>query len=383
MLDGVTDPLVAISRNYIVRRANKAYSVLIGKPFNQIIGRKCHELLRHRQSPCEDCMMNETFINRHIQNVDRSPHPNGRGAVSIHFTPCNMEDENENQYFIEHIRDITVLEELKTDLEKNNQSLASTMKHLKTAQQKVKDELRLARIIQQGILPKNAPEFDSLKMDLVYHPVTDVGGDIYDFIKFTPTRLGIFIGDASGHGLSSAFVGTISKMSLYHNSKKEIPVEQLIGEINKDLLNNVHSSHYVTCFWGIVDIVAKKLIYSRAGHPLPVLLKRNGTIILLESPGTFAGIIENAVYESRDIDLDDGDRLFLFTDGIYEALEPNSKEQEMLGYDRFVQLLKECNCLPFKKILPSLQHQLEHFSYQDDYTLILVEFNFNNQEPGK
>lgn len=383
MLDGIADPLVAISKNYVVRRANKAYISLVQKSFAETIGQKCYFLLRNRLTPCEDCLMNEALTSRSCMSIDRAAHPSGEGTVSIHFTPCVSEFENDERYVIEHIRDITLLEELKTDLEKKNLSLANTMKHLKAAQQNIKDELRLARTIQQGILPKRAPVFEGLRIAMTYHPVAEVGGDIYDFIQFSPTRLGIFIGDASGHGLASAFVGTISKMSLYHNSKEEMPVNELLSRINKDLLNNIHTSHYVTCFWGIIDTAAGTISYSRAGHPLPILLKKDGTVKRLTSTGTFIGILEGVTYEAYEQQLENGDRLFLFTDGIYEALERTEKSKEMLGYDRFVQYLFECNCLPFNKVLSSVQHQLGNFVYNDDYTLIAIEISdTSQQEPG-
>ena len=103
----------------------------------------------------------------------------------------------------------------------------------------------------------------------------------------------------SGHGLSAAFVGTISKMSLYNNSKKEMPVNELLSKVNQDMIDNVHTGHYLTCFWGIFDTRSKKFTYSRAGHPIPVLVKRNGTVIPLKSQGTFLGLLPNSMYEER------------------------------------------------------------------------------------
>ena len=373
MLDGVTDPLVEISKNFVVKRANKAYTQFLNSSFEEIIGQKCYHLLRGRKSPCTDCTLQETLLRQTDTSIERSEHPSGKGALSLHLTPCTTTDENNESFIIEHIRDISVLESLKIDLEEKNQSLANTMKHLKAAQQNIKDELRLARIIQQGILPKSAPSFEGTKINLLYHPITDVGGDVYDFIRFSPTRLGIFIGDASGHGLAAAFVGTISKMSLYHNSKEEFPVNELLSNINKDLLANIHTSHYLTCFWGIIDTSTNILTYSRAGHPFPVVLKRDGSIQQLNSAGTFIGILENAVYDVNSVQLEKNDRIFLFTDGIYDVLDRNENSKETLGYDRFVQMLSTCNCLPFNKILSTVQQNLSDYSYHDDYTLITIE----------
>jgi sigma-B regulation protein RsbU (phosphoserine phosphatase) len=162
-------------------------------------------------------------------------------------------------------------------------------------------------------------------------------------------------------------------MSLYHNSKEELPVNELLSNINKDLLDNIHTSHYLTCFWGIIDTSTNILTYSRAGHPLPVVLKRDGSIHQLNSAGTFIGILENAVYDVNTVQLEKNDRIFLFTDGIYDVLERNENSKETLGYDRFVQLLSTCNFLPFNMILSTVQNKLSDYSYQDDYTLITIE----------
>jgi serine phosphatase RsbU (regulator of sigma subunit) len=184
--------------------------------------------------------------------------------------------------------------------------------------------------------------------------------------------MGIFIGDASGHGLSAALFGTISKMSLYYNTKEEMPVHDLLYKINQDLLDNIHTGHYLTCFWGIFDLKNNTFTYGKAGHPAPVLITKDGKITPLNTMGTFLGLIAGTQFDQNSTSFDNGDRIFLFTDGIYEALDTETRT-EMLGYDRFVQILSECNYLPFNKLLSSIQKQLSDYTYDDDYTLIAIE----------
>ena len=372
MLDGITDPLAVISSSYKVKRVNKAYIALCDLEFRDTIGKKCYELLRKRITPCPDCKLNDVLKTNKLAVVENSPHPLGNGSISISFSPCNLTNESSCQHIVEHIRDITVLEELKISLEKKNDSLAKTTTILKKAQQNIRDELRLARLIQQDILPKEAPSVEGLQLAVTYHPITDVGGDIYDFIQFTPDRMGIFIGDASGHGLSAALFGTISKMSLYYNTKEEMPVHDLLYKINQDLLDNIHTGHYLTCFWGIFDLKNNTFTYGKAGHPAPVLITKDGKITPLNTMGTFLGLIAGTQFDQNSTSFDNGDRIFLFTDGIYEALDTETRT-EMLGYDRFVQILSECNYLPFNKLLSSIQKQLSDYTYDDDYTLIAIE----------
>lgn len=374
MFDGIGDPLVVITADFIIQRANRAYSELVKRSFHETIGEKCYELLRGRSKPCSDCRLKES-VNTHCSlTIARTDHPKTNGTLSITFSPFTLTKETNETSIIEHIRDITLLENLKHDLEVKNRSLAHTMKHLKEAQQNIHDELQLARNIQRGLLPTKAPGTPGLKIAHTYHPVTDVGGDIYDFFRYPSKHLGIFIGDASGHGLAAAFVGTISKMSLYNHGQHEIPVQNLVGRLNDDLINNVHTGHYLTCFWGIFNLEEHTFTYCRAGHPMPVQVKKDGTIIELTTSGTFIGILPNAPFEQATVSFDKGDRFFLFTDGIYEVEDPESNDDSnLLGYDTFIEMLTSCNKVPFSKLLTAIRKKLNPYIYEDDYTLIVIE----------
>ncbi|HEX2956905.1 MAG TPA: SpoIIE family protein phosphatase [Chitinispirillaceae bacterium] len=375
MIDGIDEPLAVISGDYVIKRANKSYSSIVNQDFHEIIGTKCFTTLRQRSSPCTDCKLNHSLSKKESLITEFSQHPTKKGVISISFSPFNLSIENDEPSIIEHIRDITLLEKLKDDLQKKNRSLAKTMKNLKIAQGNIKDELRLARLIQQGILPKSAPEMEGIKIAVSYHPVTDVGGDIYDFIKFSNTRMGIFIGDASGHGLAAAFVGTISKMSLYNHSKEEMPVDQLLANINSDLINNIHTGHYITCFWGIIDIEARTFTFCRAGHPIPVLIKKDASITELRTDGTFIGLIPDTTFEKKTITFEKGDRIYLFTDGIFEVFDDRDHQGEMFGYERFIDMLCSFNSQSFNKAFSSINSQLSRFSYDDDYTFIAIEMD--------
>jgi hypothetical protein len=298
MLDAINDPLAVVTSDYIVRRANKAYISLVGGSFQSSIGRKCYYLLRGHSEPCVDCRMPNALTLHKQQIVEHSPHPSGKGALRLSFSPYEPETVTPAaDLVIEHIRDITVLEQLKTDLEEKNNTIAAAMKKLKLAQRNIREDLRLARQIQEGILPKAAPEFPGIAMSITYHPVADVGGDLYDFIPFSEEKLGVFIGDASGHGLAASLIGTISKMSLFNHSRHDIPPGELISAINLDLVSNIRTNHYLTCFLGVFDRTKQTFTYSRAGHPIPVVLSRDGSIHHLNSIGTFAGVLDDAKYE--------------------------------------------------------------------------------------
>ena len=371
MFDAIGDPLAVVSADYTLVRANKAYTSLVSGSFPESIGQKCHFLLRGRTEPCADCLLSKTLSSNTPQITEHSPHPSGKGALRLGFSPY-LFDANAARAtcIIEHIRDITILEQLKTDLEEKNLTLAQAMRTLKQAQRNIREDLRLARHIQEGLLPKAAPAIPGLSIALTYHPVADVGGDLYDFIPFSEERLGVFIGDASGHGLAASLIGTISKMSLYNNSKCEMPPREVLAAINRDLYTNIQTNHYLTCFLGIIDKARRTLTYSRAGHPIPIVIHRDGTVHHLNSTGTFAGVIEDVGFEEAVFQYQSGDRIYLFTDGIYEI---RNEAEQYFGYDFFVKTLTEFNSLPLEQILPAVEERFSAYTYGDDYTLIVIE----------
>jgi serine phosphatase RsbU (regulator of sigma subunit) len=371
MLDSVNEPLAVVNSDYSVIRANRAYISLVKGSFQSSIGKKCYSLLRNRREPCEDCRMPHAITLRKLQVVEHSPHPSGKGALRLSFSPYAPETETPGSHFvIEGIRDITMLERLKADLEEKNASLATAMRKLKQAQRSILEDLQLARQIQEGILPKSAPNVKGIAITVKYHPVADVGGDLYDFIQFADDRLCVFIGDASGHGLAAALIGTISKMSLYNHSRKELPPHQMISEINHDLISNIQTYHYLTCVLGVFDLTKQTFTFSRAGHPVPVVVRPDGSIIHLNCSGTFAGVLKDAVYEETSFNYRRGDRFYIFTDGIYEIQKNDGPHY---GYDRFVKLLADLRRLPVEQVIPAIEKHLAEYTFDDDYTILIME----------
>ncbi len=374
MLDAVGDPLAVVSSDYTIVRVNRAYAKLIGLPYKKCLEKRCFTLFRSRTTPCDDCRLQDTLSKQRRHFLPHSKHPSRDGAVSIRFSPFPFDcREKSKQYIIEHIRDITTLEQLKVELEEKNAFLSKTTHKLKTATDSIREELKRARRIQQGLLPLHLPESKYLKLDLVYKPISEVGGDIYDFLPLGKQKLGVFIGDASGHGLSSALVGTISKMSLSNHTKTDLSTSEMLFKMNEDLCENIHTSHYLTCFWCIFDFQQKTLHYSRAGHPDPIVIRKNGDIIPLHCSGSFLGILNDTTFEQAVFTFSPGDRFYFFTDGIYDVLESPNSPRYIFSYDRFKSLIGETAEIPFENVIAFINNKLSNYSREDDHTLIVAE----------
>jgi sigma-B regulation protein RsbU (phosphoserine phosphatase) len=247
------------------------------------------------------------------------------------------------------------------------------MKMLKQTQHDIKNELLMARQVQQSIMPQTAPEFPGLHLFLWYQPIETVCGDMYDFIQLSPNRLGIFIGDVSGHSISSALVSMVSKMSLYLHTKKRMTPHLLFELLNEDLIGNIGTSHFLTCFYGIFDRKDNSFTYSRAGIPAPIVIRANGQIVPLASYGTVLGILNDPFVEQRRIYLNKGDRCIFFTDGIYEIEETGNGAMHVYGYKKFVEKLVETCPLPIHEVVPYIKNEFSGFKHEDDYTLIACE----------
>ncbi len=387
--DSIEDPLAIIDSTYTLVRVNKSYIALIGKSYQNVLGKKCYTLLRNRYSPCEDCKLMGVLSTEAKFFVPQSPHPEEpqQSMISLTFYPFTHKKSGA-PCIIEHIRDITELESLKNDLQTQNIRLCDTTTSLQQAQKDINDELSVARQIQQRIMPQKAPNFSGLKIVHTYHPIEAVGGDIYDFIPINADQLGFFIGDVSGHGLSSAFVSTISKVLLYQHSKTTMPTNCLLNNINHDLIGNIGRSHFLTCFWGIFDIRDNSFSFSRAGHPMPIVIRADGSHVTLRAQGTFLGVLDDPVLEPKKFFFQKGDRCILFTDGIYEVKEIIDNELMVFGYKRFQEIIFATKQLPLKEVIPYIKEQFSSYTNEDDYTLIAFDVtedrvqNISEELPG-
>jgi serine phosphatase RsbU (regulator of sigma subunit) len=129
----------------------------------------------------------------------------------------------------------------------------------------------------------------------------------------------------------------------------------------------------MTCFWGVFDFEKNILTYSRAGHPIQLVLRKDGTLYNLRSEGTLMGLLKDAVFQQKEFHFEQGDRFFLFTDGIYDAIRKNSGGNEAMDYNQFAQIIQKTHSNPFDTTIAAIRESLNDFTHEDDYTLIITE----------
>ncbi len=195
--------------------------------------------------------------------------------------------------------------------------------------QRLEQELSIARTIQQALVPHGLHDFPHLAVTGVHHPCTEVGGDYFDVVPVDEDRTAFLIADVSGKGLGAALLTTMLQGALSGLSMGADPVK-VFNHVNRFLCRHTEVGRYATMFIGIVGRDGM-LEYIKAGHPSPLLL-RKGKVTELYSEGSFpVGLIPEADYESARIQLEPEDTLFLFSDGVTEAENPNHDLFEVSG----------------------------------------------------
>lgn len=239
--------------------------------------------------------------------------------------------------------------------------------------QRMEQELKIARDIQQALIPHGFREFDYLAVAGVHTPCHAVGGDYFDVFPMDGGRTAILVADVSGKGLGAALLTTMLQGALSGMTIGTDPV-RVFNHMNRFLCDHAEVGRYATMFFGILDSRGK-LEYINAGHPSPLVL-RQGEVTELTSEGSFpVGLIPEADYAANTVALEPGDTLVLFSDGVTEAM---NTAEEMFGtvglreslsgqHDASLEQLQ-------KKVLDSIQTFSRGADQADDITLLIVRY---------
>ena len=199
-------------------------------------------------------------------------------------------------------------------------------------------ELELAGDIQQGLLPSEAPEVEGWDLVGTNTPCYTIGGDYYDFIE-RPGGLAIALGDVSGKGAGAALMMMVLRATIHFASQHEKTVTDIISQTNGVIYDNSPQQFYATFFLTNLDTGTGKMRYINAGHIPPILYqKASDTIVRLEEGGTVLGLFDIAPFTEGEAELQPGDILVVFTDGISEAWGANDEE---FGEDRLAELVRD------------------------------------------
>ena len=239
---------------------------------------------------------------------------------------------------------------------------------------RLEKELAIAREIQASFLPKRAPEVPGFDLAGATQPHDEVGGDYFDFIRVSDSRLGIAIADVSGKGIPAALIMAGFRMSLLAEIRNEFTMRAVMRKVNSLLHESTERDKFVTLFYGVLDWKSRSLSFSNAGHNPPLLLRADGRVQYLLEGGVALGVLPDARYEERPLALQPGDVLLLYTDGVSEAESPTG---EQFGTRRLEQCLKRVAGGTANEILKGVVDEVTAYAGErgvtDDLTLVVVK----------
>ncbi|MFZ0015360.1 MAG: SpoIIE family protein phosphatase [Acidimicrobiia bacterium] len=237
--------------------------------------------------------------------------------------------------------------------------------------ERIQQELQVAALIQQTLLPKELPAINGWHVDAFYRPARAVGGDFYDFVTLDDDRLGVVIGDVTDKGVPAALVMATCRSMLRAAALKHDSPSAVLADVNEGLVPEIPPAMFVTCLYAIIDTKAGEVTLANAGHNLPYVRTSRG-VVELRATGMPLGLMPGMAYEETSYRLDGGDVMVLTSDGITEAHSPDG---EMYGFSRLMgRVAKKTK---EEDMCNALVEDLERWTgpgseQEDDITLVVV-----------
>src|SRR5215216_1999558 len=240
--------------------------------------------------------------------------------------------------------------------------------------ERIEQELRIARLIQQTLLPKTLPQLPGYDVAAYYQPAREVGGDFYDFLDLEDGRLGLVVGDVTDKGIPAALVMATTRTVLRAAAQRLFSPGEVLRLSNEALVTDIPPNMFITCLYAILEPESGHIVYANAGHDLPYKrrVERNEGVEELRARGMPLGLMPGMHYEEKETVLEPGDGVLFYSDGLVEAHDPH---REMFGFPRLRALLAERD--EERSLVDFLLEELYSFTgegweQEDDITLVTL-----------
>lgn len=257
-------------------------------------------------------------------------------------------------------------------LRRHNRKLQQVVDTDAAERQAEAEELEQAREIQRGFMPRVIPQLPDFAIAGAWQPARVVGGDYFDVIRLSKDKVAVCIADVAGKGISAALLMANVQAAVRAFASEYSPPSKVCSQINSVLYTNTAPEKFVTLFYGVLDARTCTLQYTNAGHPRPLLIHRSGATTRLDNGGALLGVFPDWPFEDSIVELEPGDLLLLFTDGITEATDSAGKE---FGEDRVIAALDAKHDCSLDKLQADLLARVGAFcnsQFNDDATLLMV-----------
>lgn len=256
------------------------------------------------------------------------------------------------------------------------------------ANERMRRDLEAAARVQRSLLPAVTPETDTARFAWRYHPCDQLAGDSLSLFSLGRNHVGMYVLDVTGHGVASSLLSVAVARSLIPRqdpsavvlkvddtgSTEIVPPAEVLARLNALYPMSSNANFYFTIVYGVLDIEAKQFHFAAAGHHGPLHVAADGTMKSFAATGIPVGLLEEATYEQSTVDLTRGDRVYLYSDGIYEE---KSADNELLGEERFYETLRESRNLPLEESVDAAIARVHQWSGRqtlaDDVAILALE----------
>jgi sigma-B regulation protein RsbU (phosphoserine phosphatase) len=240
------------------------------------------------------------------------------------------------------------------------------------------EELRLAARVQQDFLPKSMPKVGGIRFQTLFRPVGHVSGDLYDVMRLDESHVGFYMADAVGHGMPAALLTMFLKQALVTkeilaSGYRLLSPAQTMQRLNEALVSqNLSQATFATALYGNINVKTLEMTFARGGHPLPMLIKRGGEMKVLEAEGSLLGIFPEEPFTQTTVQLQVGDRLFVYSDGVELAFS----DERSVDASRWQEELTQRRTMPTEQILKEFADHIDaggEARRKDDLTIIVLD----------
>lgn len=240
-------------------------------------------------------------------------------------------------------------------------------------EREMRRDLKLAAIIQKNLISDKI-HINGVSIKTIYTPMILIGGDIYSFVEFrNEQQFGVFIADVNGHGVNAALVTGMIKVLIHSAGEMRRNPSELLYYINRSFVG-FNLDIYFTALYGICDVKNRIFTYARGGHNLPYLIHKNGTIKELSSDGPMLGVVEEVVIENKTVELETGDKLMLYTDGLSETENDEGVSFESGALQEILRINSKMN---IEKLINTVYSELIEYNgsekFGDDVCILGIE----------
>lgn len=266
---------------------------------------------------------------------------------------------------------------------KDLETYVANLKSVTAEKERINAELTLASDIQAHMLPcifPAFPEHDEFDIYATMTPAKEVGGDFYDFFMVDEIHLAVVMADVSGKGVPAALFMVIAKTLIKNYAQMGMAPDEVFTTVNKLLCDGNDAGLFVTAWFGVLELTSGNLIYVNAGHNPPLIKTGEGKFEYLKSrPGFVLAGLETVKYHQNEIIINNGDRLFLYTDGVTEA---TNADKQLYGEERLNQFMNQHMEDGPTEILSRLKIDIDTFVGEapqfDDITMLILDFKKKN-----